>query len=141
MSKTIISAFFILSIVIALLVETTIVTVPLVYLISAFFLVFVRKVRVYVGVFLSAFIIDSLRVAHFGYTSFFLIGLLIIIFLYERYSGSNDVFVSSFLIAVSAMIYANTLSYSVFYTALIILIVAIGWYGFNHFQKKGGEYL
>lgn len=140
MSKIIISAFFILSIVIALLIENTLITVPLVYLISAFFLVFVRKVRVYIGVFLSALIIDSLRVTYFGYTPFFLIGLLIIIFLYERYSGSDDVFVSSFLIAVSALIYANTLSYSVFYTTIIIVSAATGWYGFNLLQKKGGNF-
>ena len=140
MSKIIISAFFILSIFIALLIENTLFTVPLVYLISAFFLVFVRKVRVYIGVFLSALIIDSLRVTYFGYTPFFLIGLLIIIFLYERYSGSDDVFVSSFLIAVSALIYANTLSYSVFYTTIIIVIASFGWYGFNLLQKKGGNF-
>jgi hypothetical protein len=121
----------------AMLLETTIVAMPLVYLIGAFILVFMRRVRIYILVFLMAFFIDSLRVTYFGLTPLFLVALCTIIFLYEKYSGSSDTLISSIFIAVTSILYAHVLSYSVNLTILLLCIAGIGWFVISQIQRKG----
>lgn len=121
----------------ALLLETTMVGIPLVYLMGSFCLIFIRRIRVYILVFLLAFFIDSLRVSHFGFTSFFMFTICMITFIYEKYSGSDDIIISSFLIAVSGIIYAHVLSYSVINTIVLMGFLAFFWYIFNLMQRRG----
>lgn len=138
MNKVFLTLLFAIFTVGAMLFENTLVAVPLVYLIGAFFLIFLRRVRIYITVFILAFFIDSLRVVNFGLTPLFLATLATIIFFYEKYSGSDDVVISSFLIAVSGIVYAHFLSYSVPLTVLFLTVAGGGWYAFSQFQKRGG---
>lgn len=137
MSNIFLVTITILGIVAAILVETTVLAIPFVYLISAFLLVFFRRVRVFISVFVLAFIIDSLRVSSFGVTAFFLAGLCLALFLYERYSGSDDKIVSSVVICASGIIYAHYLHYSVSQTLFIILLSGFTLYAFQLLSRKG----
>lgn len=137
MNKVILTTLFAIMIVVAMLFETTIIAVPLVYLIGAFFLIFLRRVRIYILVFILAIFTDSLRVTDFGLTPLFLLALCGIIFIYEKYSGSDDKLISSLIISASAVIYAHYLAYSVNLTLFFLVMAGIVWYGFYRLQQKG----
>lgn len=137
MNRIILTILFAIGTLAAMLIETTIIAIPLVYLIGAFFLVFVRHVRIYILVFILAFFTDSLRVSNFGLTPIFLTVLCTIIFLYEKYSGSDDKLISSVFICASGIIYAHYLSYSIYLTLLLIGISGACWYVVNYLQRRG----
>ncbi|MDO8270287.1 MAG: hypothetical protein Q7T54_06490 [Candidatus Levybacteria bacterium] len=137
MNRIIVVIFILIFGLFAVLLETTLIGIPLVYLVGSFCLIFIRRIRVYILVFILAFFIDSLRVSHFGFTSFFMLAICMITFIYEKYSGSDDVIISSFLIAVSGIIYAHVLSYSVGNTVMFIGVLAFLWYLFSSLQRKG----
>lgn len=137
------TVIFLLSILfaVALIFETTVFSVPLVYVLGAFLVIFYRRVRIYIFVFLLAFFIDSLRVSNFGLTPVFLIALCVLIFIFERYSGSNDRLVASTIICASSIMYAHYLSYSVGFTIFLILIGVLISYIFYLFNKRGSALL
>ncbi len=116
--------------VLALFAETSLVNFPFVFFLGATLLVMMKKVRLYILVFILAFVCDALRVSGFGLTPLFLAGLLSVIFIYERYSGSNDVIVAGIIIALFGFFYTRLLMYSVplvvgFYIVTIIAFVVI----------------
>lgn len=90
-----------------------------------------------IGVFVLSFIIDALRVSNFGITALFILGALSIVLLYEKYSGSDDLLVASFVIAVMLFLYAHFLLYS---STLIIVFFGLSFltlYIVSILKKKG----
>lgn len=122
---------------VAIVLETTVVNFPFVFLISAVLLVFVKKIPSLIGAFLLGFVIDALRVSQFGVTALFLLGMIAFILLYEKYSGSDDMVISSFIIAVTCFLYAQFLSYSMNLVVIFFALASTSWYFINRFQKKG----
>lgn len=90
-----------------------------------------------IGVFVLSFIIDALRVSNFGITALFILGTLSIVLIYEKYSGSDDLLVASFVIAVMLFLYAHFLLYS---STLIIVFFGLSFlalYIISILKKKG----
>ena len=123
--------------IIAAILETTVINFPAVFLIGAVLVVLVKRIPILIGVFVLSFIIDAIRVSNFGITSLFILGTLAIILLYEKYSGSDDLLVASFVIAVMLFLYAHFLLYS---TTLIVIFFGFSFltlYIISILKKKG----
>ncbi len=132
-------SFFSLISVISLILETTVVNFPLVFFIGVITLVLIKKVHVYVLVFILAFMIDSLRVLNFSYTPLFLLATIGLILLYEKYSGSNDIIVASIIIAMTGFIYTHFMSYSLVLT-LTFYVIVFAIFGFVNFIKNRNSF-
>ena len=91
--------------IVAIILETTVINFPFVFLIGATSVVLVKKIPMLIGVFFLSFIIDAMRVTNFGLTALFIFATLAIILLYEKYSGSDDLLVASFVVAVMLFLY------------------------------------
>lgn len=121
----------------AVILETTVINFPLVFLVASIPLLFVKKIPGYIAAFFLGFIIDAVRVSNFGMTPVFIFGTVIFIMLYEKYSGSKDIAVSSFIIAAMAFAYAYFLSYSLFLLVLFFMLLILGTILFTILKKKG----
>ncbi len=111
----------------ALFAETSLVNFPFIFFLGATLLLMIKKVRIYVLVFILAFATDALRVSNFGLTPLFLVGALSIIFLYERYSGSSDFFVAGIVVAAFGFFYARVLTYSMPLTIGFYAVTVVGY--------------
>lgn len=120
----------------ALLVETTWLNFPFIFLIGAVLLLLIKRVPMYVIVFIMGILIDSLRITNFGLTPIFLLGTAGIVFLYERYSGSSDPVVAGFVIAVMAIAYSHFLNYSVFATVGFLALLTILWVCYRLYARR-----
>ncbi len=123
--------------VIAVILETTVINFPAVFLIGSTLVILVKRIPMLIGVFILSFIIDALRVSNFGITALFILGTLSIVLLYEKYSGSDDLLVASFVIAVMLFLYAHFLFYS---STLIIVFFGLSFlalYIISILKKKG----
>lgn len=131
-------AFLIITLcIIAVILETTVINFPAVFLIGAVLVTLVKRIPMLIGVFVLSFIIDAIRVSNFGITALFILGTLAIILLYEKYSGSDDLLVASFVIAVMLFLYAHFLWYS---TTLIVIFFGLSFltlYIISVLKKKG----
>lgn len=122
---------------VALMLETTVINFPAVFLIGSVLAILVKRTPMLIGVFILSFIIDALRVSNFGITALFILGTLSIVLLYEKYSGSDDLLVASFVIAVMLFLYAHFLLYS---TTLIVIFFGLSFltlYIVSILKKKG----
>lgn len=129
----IIAAVFLI---IILFIETTLINFPFVFLATVYGAVFVKRMPAYVAAFILGFAIDSLRASNLGITSLSVFSVILFLYLYERYFGSTDAMVATFVIVAAALIYTYFLSYSVtllftFYAALLV-----GYIGMNFLKKK-----
>lgn len=129
-------SFFSLISLTALILETTVINFPLAFFIGVITLVFVKKVHAYILVFVLAFMIDSLRVLNFSYTPLFLLATIGLIFLYEKYSGSNDVIVASIIIAMAGFIYTHFMSYSLVLTLTFYVIILVIFGAVNYMRNR-----
>ena len=129
-------AILIIVSILLLLIETTIFNFPFVFIYSVVALFFIKKIPMFIGIFLLDFIIDSLRVGHFGLTPIFVFATISIIFLYEKYFGSNDIVVSGLIVALAVIVYAYALSYSVFMVILFFVLMIVGYYVIPLFKSK-----
>lgn len=120
----------------AFVLETTVFSFPFIFFLGALMLFFYKKIYIYVTVFISAFIIDSLRVTNFGYTPIFLILTISIIMLYEKYSGSKDALVAVLIIGMAGFIYTHFMSYSIFLTILFYTLSIAGYALVNFLQNR-----
>ncbi len=119
------------------MLETTVINFPAVFLIGSVLAILVKRTPMLIGVFILSFIIDALRVSNFGITALFILGTLSIVLLYEKYSGSDDLLVASFVIAVMLFLYAHFLLYS---TTLIVIFFGLSFltlYIVSILKKKG----
>lgn len=122
---------------IAIILETTVINFPVVFLIGSTLSILVKRIPTLIGVFILSFIIDALRVSNFGITALFILGTLSIVLLYEKYSGSDDLLVAFFVIAVMLFLYAHFLLYS---TTLIVIFFGLSFltlYVVSILKKKG----
>lgn len=123
--------------IIAVILETTVINFPAVFLIGSTLAILVKRIPMLIGVFVLSFIIDALRVSNFGITALFILGTLSIVLIYEKYSGSDDLLVASFVIAVMLFLYAHFLLYS---STLIIVFFGLSFlalYIISILKKKG----
>lgn len=121
----------------AVVFETTVVNFPLVFFVAAILLLFVKKIPGYIMIFILGFIIDAVRVSNFGMTPIFLFGTVICILLYEKYSGSRDIVVASFIIGATAFAYVYLLSYSMSLLIIFFTLVIMMTFLLNILKKKG----
>lgn len=121
----------------AIVLETTVVNFPLVFLVASILLLFVKKIPGYIAIFVLGFIIDAVRVSNFGMTPIFLFGTVICILLYEKYSGSKDIVVASFIVGAMAFAYVYFLSYSLFLLIVFFILIILITILLNVLKKKG----
>lgn len=129
--------FIIIVCIVSLLLETTIINFPFIFLIGAITSVLIKRIPVFIGVFILSFAIDSMRVVDFGLTALFIFVTVSLILLYEKYSGSDDLYIASFIIAVMLFLYAHLLSYSVTLVILFYILSLTGLYVYGLLKKKG----
>lgn len=124
-------------ILVSVLLETTLLNFPFVLLTGLSIAVFVRKIPMFITVFILGFIVDSLRVSYFGMTSLMIFGTVILLFLYEKYLGNKDFLVSSFFIAIATCIYSYFLNYSLFAVLLFFGLFISVLFILDFLKKKG----
>jgi hypothetical protein len=61
--------------------------------------------------------------------------------IYERYSGSDDILITSIIIGAALFAYSQFLSYSLFFLMVFLGVVILGWYLLTIFKKKGALFL
>lgn len=120
----------------ALAIEGSLVSFPIIFFLGSFMLFFFKKILIYFIVFLDAFIIDILRVVNFSYTPFFLLTTISLIFLYEKYSGSNDILVATLIILMVGFIYSHFMYYSLFSFVLFIFIALFFFFIIQMLKKR-----
>lgn len=120
----------------AFLLESTFLSFPIIFFSGAILIALYKKVFVYVMVFTSSFIIDSLRVVNFGYTSIFLLSTILLIFLYEKYSGSRDAIVATIFIGMVGFIYTHIMSYSILLTVIFYILIIVGYIVLKFISNK-----
>ena len=116
--------FIILSIV-ALITELTIFTVPLTYIIALIALIYSKKASVFIFAFILGLAIDALRVESFGITPLFIFITTAVIYLYEKYSGSDDILIAICIAILSVIIYTLVLSYSFFWVLIVLILLVL----------------
>ncbi len=136
MSNRDLTVILILASFVALILETTVINFPFIFFLGAILLILVKKVRLYILVFMIAFTTDALRVSNFGLTSLFLVGSLFTIFLYERYSGSSDYLVAAIIVAAFGFFYVSFSGYSVGLTVTFYILAAISYFFILHQKSK-----
>ena len=122
---------------VSLLLETTIINFPFVFLIGITLSVFIKKIPVFMGVFITSFIIDAFRVTNFGLTSFFILGAVAIVLAYEKLSGSDDAVIATVIISVFLFLYTHFLGYSISLVISFFVVSLIGGYIFSLLRRKG----
>jgi len=122
--------------VICLIVETTIINVPFVFVLSVIMAFYFNKSIFYFGAFILGFFIDSLRVSNFGLTALFVFAVILAIFLYEKMSGSRDKVVAAFFITVALLIYTYFLGYSMTLVVSMIVLFVATVLGYNFLKYK-----
>lgn len=127
---------FIVVSIFAFITEASILSFPVTFFLGAFFLFLYKKIHIYILVFVGAFIMDALRVVNFGYTPLFLLATISMIYLYEKYSGSNDFILAALLIFASGFIYTHFMHYSISLTMIFYLTTTIGYFGYNYLKKR-----
>lgn len=125
----------------AVVLETTIINFPFIVICGLGIAVYFKKLSAYVLVFILGIVLDSLRVSHFGVTPIFIFGALLAIFLYEKYFGSNDLMVATVIGMSFIFAYAYFLSYSLMLVVLFYALIATIWMLSNFFKKKNKAYL
>jgi hypothetical protein len=131
-----ITFLFILISFVGFILESTVLSFPITFLLGAIMLFYFKKVYIYAIVILNGFIIDSLRIENFLYTPFFLLTTVGLIFLYEKFSGSSDRVVSTVIVFSATLLYANVMYYSIPLTIGFYFISALGLIAFNLFRQK-----
>lgn len=127
---------FLAASIVALVIETTLINFPFVYFVGVSLLILMKRVRLFVYVFILAFAADSLRVSSFGLTPLFLAGVLFVVFLYERYSGSSDIIVAAIIAACLGFFYVTSASFSVPLTVSFYLLISIGYLLFQNLKSR-----
>lgn len=123
--------------ILAVLLETTVFNFPFVFLLSSIILLLIKRIPGYIAVFILGFVIDSLRVANFGWTPIFIFSTAIFILLYEKYFGSKDIVVASVIIGAMTFAYTYVLSYSIYLLVVFSLMILIMTFIFNMLRKRG----
>lgn len=136
MNRATITAIIFFVFLVFFILETTIINFPFVFIFCAALLVLVKKVYTAIGAVIAGLIIDSLRVDGFGITPFFLIGVILIILLYERYSGSSDLLLAGVIIALFTFLYSRLLDYSMTMTVGFIVISFIVWQVYKILEER-----
>ncbi len=123
--------------IVAIILETTVINFPFVFLIGATLVVLIKKIPMLIGVFILSFIIDAMRVTNFGLTALFIFATLAIILLYEKYSGSDDLLVAAFVVAVMLFLYSHFFMYSTTLLMGFFVLAFLLLYIVNFLKKKG----
>jgi hypothetical protein len=135
-NRILLISLVVVAIFLAIVLETTIVNFPFIFFMGAAFLILVKKIPMYIAVVILGFIIDSLRVTNFGITPLFLIGIMLMVFVYERYTGSKDYAVATIFVIAAGIFYTKILLYSPILTWGFIFISLLTWYLYQQFSRK-----
>lgn len=123
-------------IIISLIIETTIINFPFIFIFCATLLVLVKRTYMSIGAVICGILIDSLRISGFGLTPLFLIGTILLILLYEKYSGSRDLLLAGVIIGLFAFVYTHLLHYSLTLTVGFIIISFVSWQMLRILQRR-----
>lgn len=133
---------FLISLFIAILLESTITTLPLVLLIILFLAIMNRKNEVFVVAFFAGLLLDVLSLGRVGFSSLYFTIFVFLIFLYQRrfeIETLNFVVIFSFLGSFFYLLLEGVrfaFFQSVFATGLIIISYLV----FRKFNKKAAKY-
>lgn len=127
---------FVLSVV-GLLLETTRINFPFVFIIASSFVIFKKDIPTYVFMFVLGFVIDALRVTHFGITPIFIFATIVGINLYERYFGSSDAAVAIVIATSLVIAYTFFVSYSMVLLTSFLVFICVAFFILNILKKKG----
>src|SRR4029078_5076110 len=133
---------FLIGLFIAILLESTVTTLPLVLLIILFLTIMNRKNEVFIVAFFAGLLLDVLSLGRVGFSSLYFTIFVFLILLYQRrfeIETINFVAIFSFLGSFFYLLIEGVrfaLFQSVFATALVIISFLV----FKKFNKKAPKY-
>jgi len=123
--------------VLAVFIDSTIVSFPFVFIISVFLLMLFKKKRVYLFVFLSTLIFDSLSTNPLGVTTVGVFATSFLISMYSRQLHAADIFFLTVFIFIASFVYGNfagyTLSPLLYISTFIVVLILF----FTLYSKRG----
>lgn len=109
--------FFTILLIFSLIIESTLIAFPLVFVLSLFILALYKNSWMLAVVFLFAFAVDAIRVAPLGLTPAILMGCAILFSFYQRTLHAADIVIFSVIIFALSIIYDVVAGYP----------ISIGW--------------
>lgn len=134
--------FFLISLAISIILETSITTLPLTLLLILFLAISRKSNDVFVFAFISGLMLDILSFNLIGISSLFFVSIVFIIFQYQK---KFEIETINFLIAIS---FLGTFFYSIldgFFAAFLesivaTIIISVSYIAFRRFNKKIPKY-
>ena len=135
--KLIVFALFI-----SILLESTLITLPLTFLIILFASVIIRKNEVFALAFFAGLFLDILTFKNIGGSCLFFITIVFIVFLYQKKFEIRTMhFVGIFsLLGSFGYLFLNGVNYLVLQTLVSALVVSASFSVFNKTNKKNLKY-
>jgi len=134
---------FLVSLLVAIVLESTITTLPLVLLIILFLSVINKKKEVFVIAFFAGLLLDVLSFGRIGLSSLYFTIFVFLIFLYQRKFEIETLYFVAIFSFLGSFIYLflegvkYAFSQSLFATFLIVL----SFLAFKKFNKKASKYV
>ncbi len=128
---------FILLLILALFVESTLVNFPLVLVLSLYMVVVFKSTRITIAVFLAAFSIDALRVVPMGTTPMIVSAMALFGLVYQRSLHFADILLLTVLIGVVTVGYSMYAGYGLTFFPSIIVFTLILVVFYRMYDKKG----
>ncbi len=135
--KLIVFALFI-----SVLLESTLITLPLTFLIILFASVIIRKNEVFALAFFAGLFLDILTFKNIGWSSLFFITVVFVVFLYQKKFEIRTLhFVGIFsLLGSAGYLFLNGVNYLVLQVLVSTLVVSTSFSVFNKTNKKNLKY-
>lgn len=122
---------------ISLFIDSTLVSFPLVFILSVYLLMLFKKKRVYIIVFLTTLVLDALRVEPLGVSAIAVFATSFLISLYSRQLHAADIFFLTVFIFGASFIYGNFVGYSSSVLLYLLSFVFVNILFFVLYSKRG----
>jgi len=122
-----------------LLIESTKIAFPLVFVFSAIVLLLFRDTKSFLLVFILGLMSDSGRVLNFGMTPIFSFLTFYVVKFYEQYFGKNDIGAITAIIILASFLYSYFLNFPFLNIILVVIFIIISWVAYltlNSFISK-----
>ena len=133
------TAFFLT---ISILLESTLVTLPLTLLIIIFASVVIRKNDVFILAFFSGLFLDILKLGTIGFSSTYFVIITMIVFSYQKkfeITSLHFILITALIGTLGYLLIAGT-SYVIFQTLTSTLLISISFLVFKKTNKKALKY-
>lgn len=127
---------------ISILLESTLVTLPLTLLIIIFASVVIRKNDVFILAFFSGLFLDILRLGTVGFSSTYFVIITMIVFSYQKkfeITSLHFILITALIGTLGYLLIAGT-SYVIFQTLASSLLISISFFVFKKTNKKTLKY-